>query len=167
MKRLYIDMPALLESTVSAETIDCEYLFHRRNQGPLSVLEIAEFAAYCRQCTDSFCVTACPVEALERLENGSIKRWNMRCVGCKSCILACPFGTILPEVINYITSHCDHCLNQLAKDPDYQPVCVQTAPPETFSIKDVKAEDPDNQIWFCGEHMAIKSPSWRHKEGLV
>ncbi len=167
MKRLFIDIPALLNSGDAAEKIECEYLFHRTNRGPLTLLEVAEFAAYCRQCPESFCVLACPFEALERLDNGTIKRYNMRCVGCKSCALACPFGTIFPKVLNYITAQCDFCLQQLLQDPEYQPACVKTAPANTFVMKEIAEEDPKNNIWFSGMHLAIKSPNWRHKEGKV
>jgi len=163
MKRLFIDIPALMESGVSVEDIQCEYFYHRRNAGQFSLLEIAQFAVYCRQCKDAFCVTACPKEALERLESGLIKRYNMRCVGCKSCILACPFGTIFPEVINYITAKCDFCLNQLEEDPDYVPLCVKTAPEGTFSMKEVD-EDPEKHIYHYGDHLAIRSQHWRRKE---
>lgn len=164
LKKLFIDIPALIESGVSAEKIECEYLFHRKNPGTLSVLEIAEFASYCRQCKEAFCVTACPKEALERLETGTIKRYNMRCVGCKSCILACPFGTIFPEVINYVTTGCDYCLNQLNENPDYEPACVKTAPKDTFKMIEIEKEDPKNHIYFSGKYLAIKSPSWLDKE---
>lgn len=165
MKKLFIDIPALLESGVSADNIQCEYMFHRKNNGHFSLLEVAEFAAYCRQCKEAFCVDACPKEALEHQENGMIKRYNMRCVGCKSCIIACPFGTIFPEVINYVTSKCDFCLNQLNKFPDYQPACVKTAPNNSFLIKDFEAEDRTRHIYFVGQHLAVKSPSWLVKEG--
>jgi len=165
LKKLFIDVPALLASGVSAEAIACEYLFHRVNPGAFSLLEVAEFAAYCRQCREAFCVKACPKEALERQANGAVKRFNMRCVGCKSCVLACPFGTIVPEVINYVTAHCDLCLNQLQDDPDYRPLCVRTAPPGSFSMKDVEKEDPPNHIYLVGERLALKSPNWRRKEG--
>jgi Fe-S-cluster-containing dehydrogenase component len=167
LKRLFIDIPALLESGAAIDQIDCEYMFHRKNQGPLSLLEVAEFAAYCRQCEDAFCVAACPKEALERQENGTIKRYNMRCVGCKSCALACPFGTLYPEVLNYVTSKCDLCLNQLRENPDYIPACVKSAPEDTFMMKEIEQEDPENHIYFSGEHLVIKSPSWRHKEDRV
>ena len=65
LKRLYIDIPALIDAETELEKIECEYMFHRNNQGPFSLLEVAEFAAYCRQCSDAFCVAACPKEALE------------------------------------------------------------------------------------------------------
>jgi len=164
LKRLFIDIPALIATGVPAEQIECEYMFHRANPGTFSLLEVAEFAAYCRQCQDAFCVVACPRQALERQPDGVIKRFNMRCVGCKSCVLACPFGTIFPEVINYITAKCDLCLNQRREHPDYVPACVKSAPAGTFSVKEIAQEDPKNHIFFAGEHLAIKSPSWRHKE---
>ena len=165
MKKLLINIPKLMESGVSADKIECEYLFHRKNAGTFSLLEIAQFASYCRQCKSAFCVDACPKEALERLDNGTIKRFNMRCVGCKSCILACPFGTILPETINYITTKCDNCLNQLDENPDYIPLCVKTAPEGTFKMENIEKEDPDEQLFFVGEYLAVINPNWLQKDG--
>lgn len=167
MKRLLIDIPALMDSDQPIENIRCEYFYHRKNQGQFSLLEIAEFAVYCRQCTDAFCVSACPKEALERQEDGLIKRFNMHCVGCKSCILACPFGTIFPEVINYITAKCDFCLKQLEGNPDYQPACSKTAPSGTITLKEISEDDPENNIYLFGDHLAIKSHHWRKKEDKV
>lgn len=167
MKRLFIDIPQLLRAGDSIKSISCEYLFHRTNDGHFSLLEVAEFASYCRQCLDAFCVLACPVEALERTPSGTIKRFNMRCVGCKSCVLACPFGTIFPQVINYVTTHCDYCLNQLADNPDYVPLCAKTAPPNTFQMLEIEANNPKKQSFFVGDHLAIKSPNWRKKEGRI
>jgi Fe-S-cluster-containing dehydrogenase component len=165
MKKLLIDIPALINSGVSADNIECEYFFHRNNKGHFTLLEVAEFAVYCRQCEESFCVEACPKEALEHQQNGMIKRYNMRCVGCKSCVLACPFGTIFPEVINYVTSACDYCLNQLNENPDFEPSCVKTAPANSFSIKEIENENPKEQLYFAGDHLAVKNLNWLNKEG--
>jgi Fe-S-cluster-containing dehydrogenase component len=165
MKRLFIDIPVILESGIAADSIKCEYMFHRKNNGQFSLLEVVEFSAYCRQCKEAFCVDACPKEALEHQESGLIKRYNMRCVGCKSCILACPFGTIFPEVINYVTSKCDYCLNQLEDNPDYQPACVKTSPENAFVMKEIEKEDSAKHIFFVGEHLAVRTPSWLNKEG--
>lgn len=167
MKKLFIDVPALTAADEAIDRIQCEYLFHRVNPGQLTLLEMAQFAAYCRQCEDAFCVAACPEEALERLETGSIKRYNMRCVGCRSCVLACPFGTIFPEVMNYVTAKCDYCLNQQRWDSGFRPACVETAPNESFRMVDLAEEDPEHQVFFVGKHLAVKSPSWRYKEERV
>lgn len=166
LKKLFIDIPVLLESGKSAESIECEYMFHQKNCGAFSLIEVAEFSAYCRQCSDAFCVDACPKEALEHQENGMIKRYNMRCVGCKSCILACPFGTIFPEVINYVTSKCDYCLNQLDENPDYIPSCVNSAPQKSFEMKEID-EDHKQNIFYVGNHLAVRTPSWLNKEDRI
>lgn len=166
LKRLFIDIPVLLASNINANEIRCEYLYHNENNGALSLLEVAEFSVYCRECKEAFCVSACPKEAIERLENKMIKRYNMLCVGCKSCALACPFGTIVPEVLNYITSKCDYCLNQLEEDQNYIPLCVKTAPANSFVMKEVE-EDPKQNIFYVGDHLAIRAPSWLNKEGKL
>jgi len=167
MKRLLIDIPKLLNSGISPDKIECEYFYHRKNNGQFTLLEIAEFAVFCRQCKEAFCVEACPKEALEHQENGLIKRYNMRCVGCKSCTLACPFGTIFPEVINYITANCDYCLNQLNDDPEYIPACVKTAPQNSLTMTELENENIKEHIYFAGDHLAIRSGSWLRKEGCI
>lgn len=164
LKKLFIDIPRLLNKPESVDKIKCEYMYHRENRGVFSLLEVAQFAAYCRRCEEAFCVLACPREALERQENGLIKRHNMRCVGCKSCILACPFGTVFPEVINYVTAKCDHCLNQLKDNPDYQPLCVKTSPPDALKMVQIEEEDSGKHIYFSGDNLAVRTPGWRQKE---
>lgn len=162
--KLFIDIPLLLESGTAVDEIKCSYLYHRSNQGSLSIIEIAEFGVYCRECKDAFCISVCPKEALQQQDNGLIRRYNMLCVGCKSCALACPFGTIFPEVMNYISSKCDYCLNQLGKNT-FIPACVKTAPPGSILIKDMDMELPEEHIHFVGEHLAVKSHSWLKREG--
>lgn len=166
LKKLFIDIPALNKSGASADKISCEYLFHRGNKGVVSILEVAEFAVYCRQCKDAFCVAACPKDALERQENGTMKRYNMRCVGCKSCTLACPFGTIYPEVMNYITSKCDYCLNQLNTRPGYIPECVKSSGNGALSIIEMDKENPEKNIYFIGNNLAVKNHNWLVREGV-
>ena len=68
----------------------------------LALREKATFELVGRRCEQASCVMACPFAALERTEEGIVKRHNMRCVSCKSCALACPFGTIYMELLPYI-----------------------------------------------------------------
>ena len=47
----------------------------------------------CQQCQVAVCVSVCPVGALVRdSELGIVKLNEDRCIGCKLCVLACPFG---------------------------------------------------------------------------
>ena len=49
-------------------------------------------------------------------------------------------------------------------NPDYIPSCVKTAPEGAFQMLDVE-EKPEAHIFFAGDHVAVKSPSWLQKEG--
>ncbi len=164
MKKLLIDIPELMKANLSADEIECEYFYHRENQGSQSLLEAAEFAVYCRQCKEAFCVEVCPKEALEHRDDGVIVRHNMRCVGCKSCTLACPFGTIFPEVMNYLSAKCDLCMKKLETDENYIPKCVATSPDNTLEMVDLEAENPEENLFFYGDYIAIKAHHWRFKE---
>ncbi|HIG8913901.1 TPA: 4Fe-4S binding protein, partial [Escherichia coli] len=54
-------------------------------------------AVACHQCEDAPCANVCPVNAISR-EHGHIFVEQTRCIGCKSCMLACPFGAM--EVVS-------------------------------------------------------------------
>ena len=49
----------------------------------------------CKHCKDPLCVAACPVDAIKRdEETGLVTRSSFICIGCKSCMLADPYGVI-------------------------------------------------------------------------
>jgi electron transport protein HydN len=57
-------------------------------QNPLVTMPVQ-----CRQCEDAPCASICPVQAITR-RNGVVVVDTDRCFGCKSCMLACPFGAM-------------------------------------------------------------------------
>ena len=63
-----------------------------------SIRELATFLFTCRQCQDAPCITVCPSEALEKGEEGRITRSLQLCVRCKSCVVICPFGTLMDDI---------------------------------------------------------------------
>ncbi len=76
----------------------------------------------CFQCEDPYCAKACPSGALviEREASGEVavvKVDEAKCVGCKMCTLACPFGCIV--VNEGLAEKCDLC----GGDPQCVTVC--------------------------------------------
>jgi formate dehydrogenase iron-sulfur subunit len=45
----------------------------------------------CMHCLEPACASACPVAALEKLPEGPVVYHKHRCIGCRYCMLACPF----------------------------------------------------------------------------
>ncbi len=46
----------------------------------------------CMHCENPTCASVCPVEAFRKQPNGPVLYDSTRCIGCRYCIMACPFG---------------------------------------------------------------------------
>lgn len=82
----------------------------------------------CMHCIEPACVSVCPVAALEKLESGPVIYHAERCIGCRYCMAACPFG--IPktqwEKVLPLIQKCDFCADRLAKGE--QPACGEACP---------------------------------------
>src|SRR4030042_1109791 len=52
---------------------------------------VTTFAVRCNQCKDAPCVDVCPAEATKKRDDGIVYVDNTKCVGCRYCIVACPY----------------------------------------------------------------------------
>ena len=154
-KRLFVDLEICYKCKEC--TAKCSYFYHPENKGFLTLLERASQVLVCRKCEEAPCVKACPNDALEKQSDGSLKRYGMRCTGCKSCTLACPFGTIYPEIVPYLTSQCDWCLGRLDEGV---PECVITCPYNAIGFIEVE-ESKEKDIYLIGDNLSIHSVPWR------
>ncbi len=55
-------------------------------------LEMSYLPVACQQCNDAPCVKVCPVQATFRRDDGTVLVDYERCIGCRYCIAACPYG---------------------------------------------------------------------------
>jgi formate dehydrogenase iron-sulfur subunit len=46
----------------------------------------------CMHCLEPTCVSVCPVGALQKTKDGPVIYDSTKCIGCRYCIMACPFG---------------------------------------------------------------------------
>jgi molybdopterin-containing oxidoreductase family iron-sulfur binding subunit len=62
------------------------------SNGKYPTLSIDMIPMPCMHCDNAPCVTVCPAKATYRREDGIVIQNYRRCIGCKYCIVACPYG---------------------------------------------------------------------------
>jgi len=88
----------------------------------------------CRQCEDAPCVEVCPTNALRRPDKDSpVTIDHELCIGCKWCILACPFGVISMDANARTVIKCDQCFERAQRGE--LPACVQACPTGALQFK--------------------------------
>ena len=109
-------------------------------------LDEAELPLHCLHCEQPACVEACPNEAMQKQEDGTVLRSQFKCVGCNSCAVACPFGVIQPNLDKHIVPKCDLCIDRLEEGE--VPRCVQscTSGALTFEEVDEQVVDEDKNL---------------------
>jgi len=82
----------------------------------------------CMQCQDPACASACPVGALTKTAQGAVRYAGGKCIGCRYCMIACPFDVPKYEwskLAPYVTK-CDMCAERvLAGKPT---ACAEVCP---------------------------------------
>lgn len=152
MKRLLIDLDTC--SKCEQCGMLCSYIQHPSNNGITSLRELAHFAVVCRKCDDAPCVASCPWDAIEMQDYKMLKRYMMRCTSCKSCSRACPFGTIYPETIPFVTARCDYCLGRL---PDGQPpICIESCSHGGIKYGEFE-ENKEEHIYKISEYLLVRT----------
>jgi formate dehydrogenase iron-sulfur subunit len=83
---------------------------------------------FCRHCLEPACVSACPVGAMYRTSEGVVLYDSQKCMGCRYCMMACPFG--IPryewESPAPLVQKCTLCYGRLEQGE--LPACVETCP---------------------------------------
>src|SRR5208283_5532976 len=86
----------------------------------------------CMHCLDPACVSACPVAALVKLPSGPVVYDDERCIGCRYCMMACPFQ--IPkfqwESTVPLVRKCTFCADRLAIG--LSPSCAATCPTQAI-----------------------------------
>ena len=157
-KRLVIDLDTCDRCDQCGVTCGYFYRLQSENHGVLGLRERATFELICRRCEEPSCIDACVFRALERQPDGVLKRHSLRCVSCKLCVHACPFGTIYPDMVPFYVSPCEQCLG----DGDTEPPCVRTCGRGALSYREVETDEP--RVHVLDDRLAARSAKWVKRE---
>ncbi len=140
--------------------------------GTFPQLELAYLPVACQHCDDAPCLKVCPVGATFQREDGSILIDFDRCIGCRYCIAACPYGVrvfnwgdreyapgftvgygedwrindgrlvFTPDRPIGVVEKCTFCVERI--DVGEQPFCVEVCPTGARVFGDVN--DPSSEV---------------------
>lgn len=86
--------------------------------------------ANCLHCNDPACVSACLVGAFKKEPNGAVTYDAWKCMGCRYCMVACPFQVPTYEYDNALTPQvrkCTFCFDKISTEGG-APACVRICP---------------------------------------
>jgi formate dehydrogenase iron-sulfur subunit len=104
-------------------------------KGEFPKLERASMVYHCMHCNHPDCLSACPVGAYHKREDGPVIYNPDKCIGCRYCMNACPFG--VPHfdydkglIEGAFIDKCTFCPQRI--DVGEEPACVATCPPDAL-----------------------------------
>lgn len=93
----------------------------------------------CRHCEAAPCIEICPTGALQREgEQGPVVIDGDLCIGCKLCMLICPFGVLQIGDEGRAAIKCDMCYERLEKGE--LPACVEACMTGALKLVSLKEE---------------------------
>lgn len=78
----------------------------------------------CNHCEDPACVSNCPSGACAKNEQGLVTIDEEICIGCRSCVMSCPYGQPQYDAEASVSRKCDGCSDLTAAGGN--PVCVDS-----------------------------------------
>ena len=110
----------------------------------------------CNHCDHAPCVTICPTVALYRRADGIVDFDRDRCIGCKSCMQACPYDALYIDPDTHTAAKCHFCAHRVERS--LEPACVIVCPERAILAGDL--DDPGSEVArvLAREQVLVRKP---------
>jgi Fe-S-cluster-containing dehydrogenase component/formate-dependent nitrite reductase membrane component NrfD len=110
----------------------------------------------CNHCDAAPCIEICPTQALYRRSDGIVDFDNRRCIGCKSCMQACPYDALYIDPNTNTAAKCNFCAHRI--EANMQPACVIVCPTQAIVVGDL--DDPASKVSriVATEKVSVRKP---------
>jgi Fe-S-cluster-containing dehydrogenase component/formate-dependent nitrite reductase membrane component NrfD len=96
----------------------------------------------CNQCEEAPCMKICPTGALFKRRDGIVDLNGAACIGCRACMVACPYDQLFIDPNTRTAEKCNFCANRI--ENQLQPACVSVCPTECRVFGDL--DDPTSEV---------------------
>ncbi len=90
----------------------------------------------CNQCDRAPCIQVCPVEATYQTRDGAVLVNRGKCIGCRYCIQACPYGARYLDPREHVADKCTWCYHRITRG--LEPACVEACPVDARIFGDLR-----------------------------
>ncbi|MDY0389308.1 MAG: 4Fe-4S dicluster domain-containing protein [Desulfobulbus oligotrophicus] len=100
----------------------------------------------CNQCNEPPCVRVCPTVATYKDKTtGIVVMDNKKCIGCKTCMAACPYNARYYNEETRAIDKCNFCLDTRLSKGEKDPACVEACPADVRVFGDLN--DPESEVY--------------------
>lgn len=110
----------------------------------------------CNHCDNAPCVAICPTKALYKRDDGIVDFDNTRCIGCKSCMQACPYDALYIDPNSHTAAKCNYCAHRT--ELGLEPACVVVCPEHAIIAGDMHNPKTEIAQLIAREPMRVRKP---------
>jgi protein NrfC len=100
----------------------------------------------CNQCNNAPCVRACPTRAsYKNKDNGIVMIAYEKCIGCKACMLACPYDARYFNEERHAVDKCNFCFDTRLLKGEKLTACAAACPAGARTFGDIA--DPNSNVY--------------------
>ena len=110
----------------------------------------------CNHCDSAPCIDICPTKALYRRSDGIVDFDNRRCIGCKSCMQACPYDALYIDPNTNTAAKCNFCAHRV--EANLEPACVIVCPTQAIIAGDLDNPGSKASRIVATEKVSVRKP---------
>lgn len=115
----------------------------------------------CNQCNNPPCVRACPTRATYKdRTHGIVMMEDKKCIGCKTCVLACPYNARYFSEEKHSIDKCNFCIDTRISKGHKLTACAEACPADVRVFGDLS--DPESRVYKMVHQ--IERPVWVLRE---
>ncbi len=110
------------------------------------------FPVLCNQRDEAPCARICPTGALFKRRDGIVDLHGDSCIGCRACMVACPYDQLFIDPNTHTAEKCNFCANRV--ENRLEPACVSVCPTQCRIFGDL--DDPTSEVGIIARSQAIE-----------